>query len=54
MLYADDAGIATHTKEDFQFLMNRLSIACNKFGLIISLSETKILSQRFFMKPSIN
>ena len=28
MLFADDAGVATHTEDGLQFLMNRLSVAC--------------------------
>ena len=37
---ADDAGIATHTVEEVQNLMDRLSVACKEFGLIISLHKT--------------
>ena len=53
MLFADDAGIASHTEEELQHLMNRLSAACKKFGLIISLQKTKILSQGSSVEPSI-
>ena len=53
MLFADDAGIATHTEEELQLLMDRLSAACKEFGLIISLPKTKILSQGSSVKPSI-
>ena len=28
MLFSDDAGIATHTEEELQLLMDRLSAAC--------------------------
>ena len=53
MLFADDAGIVTHTVEDFQLLMDRLSEVCEEFGLIISLPKTKILPQDSSEKPSI-
>ena len=53
MLFADDAGIATHTEEELQLLMDRLSTACKEFGLIISLPKTKILSQGSSTEPSI-
>ena len=53
MLFADDAGIASHTEEELQHLMNRLSAACKKFGLIISLQKTKILSQGSSVEPTI-
>ena len=41
MLFADDAAIAAHTEEELQHLMDRLSLACRDFGLIISLPKTK-------------
>ena len=53
MLFADDAAIAAHTEEELQHLMDRLSSACEEFGLIISLPKTKILSQGSSSKPSI-
>ena len=45
MLIVDDAGIATHTVAELQHLIDRLSVACKEFGLIISLPEKKILSK---------
>ena len=53
MLFADVAGIATHTVEVLQHLIDRLSIRCKEFGLIISLPKTKIMSQGTFEKTSI-
>ena len=51
--FADDAGIATHTEKELQHLLDRLSDACKEFGLIISFPKTKILSQGWSVKPSI-
>ena len=53
LLFADDAGIVTHSAEKLQFLMNRLAVACKDFGLVISLPKTKILSAGCDEKPSI-
>ena len=53
LLFADDAGIATHSESELQFLMDRLSAACKDFGLIISIPKTKILPQGVTEKPSI-
>ena len=44
MLFADEAAIVTHTVEELEHL-ERLSVACKEFGLTISLTKTKILSQ---------
>ena len=53
MLFADDAAIATHTEEELQLLMDRLSQACKDFGLIISLPKTNIVGQVTETKPAI-
>ena len=37
MLFADDAGLASHTQKGLQRLVNCLPHACREFGLIISL-----------------
>ena len=34
MLFADYAGIATHTEEELQPLMDRLSTACKEFSYL--------------------
>ena len=54
MLFADDAALATHTEDDLQQLMDRLSHACKEFGLTISIKETNVMGQGFVMPPSIN
>ena len=53
LLFADDAAIATHSENELQFLMDRLSAACKDFGLIISIPKTKILPQGVAEKPNI-
>ena len=53
MLFADDAAIATHTEQELQLLMDRLSQACKDFGLIISLPKTNIVGQHTETKPVI-
>jgi hypothetical protein len=40
LLYADDADLVAHTEEDMQMIMDKLSGACNVFGLTISLKKT--------------
>ncbi|CAH1252113.1 OBSCN [Branchiostoma lanceolatum] len=45
LLFADDAGLAAHTEQGLQSLMDRFSRACNDFGLIISLKKTEVLGQ---------
>ena len=39
MLFADDAVLVTHTIEDLQQLIDRLSHACKEFGLTISIKK---------------
>lgn len=53
MLFADDAAVTTHTKQELQSLMDRLSRACNDFGLTISLKKTNILGQDTTVPPII-
>ena len=54
MLFADDAALVTHTIEDLQQLMDRLSHACKEFGLTISIKKTKVMGQGIVSPPSIN
>ena len=53
LLFADDAAIATHSENELQFQIDRLSAACKDFGLIISIPKTKILPQGVAEKPNI-
>ena len=45
MLFADDAAIVTHTKEDLQCLMDRFAKSCKEFGLTISIKKTNVMAQ---------
>ena len=53
MLLADDAAVTTHTKQELQALMGRLSQACKDFGLTISLKKTNVLGQDTMELPAI-
>ena len=53
MLFADDAAVATHTKEELQSLMDCFSQACKDFGLTISLKKTNVLGQDTEAPPVI-
>ena len=48
MLFADDAALVTHTMEDLQQLIDRLSHACKEFGLTISINKTKSYGPRHY------
>ena len=54
MLFADDAALVTHTMEDLQQLIDRLSHACKEFGLTISIKKTNVMGQGIVSPPSIN
>lgn len=45
MLFADEAVVATHTQEELQTLMNRISEACKEIGLTISFKKANVLGQ---------
>ncbi|CAH1252458.1 Hypp9298 [Branchiostoma lanceolatum] len=53
LLFADDAGLAAHTEQGIQSLMDRFSRACQDFGLIISLKKTEVLGQNVEAPPAI-
>lgn len=53
LLFADDAALVAHSEEKLQNLINRLSIACDKFGLTISIKKTVVLCQGVSQKPTI-
>ena len=54
MLFADDAALVTHTMEDLQQLIDKLSHACKEFGLTIRIKKTKVMGQGIVSPPSIN
>ena len=45
LLFADDAGVTSHTEQDLQCLIDRFSQACKDFGLTMSLKKTNVPSQ---------
>ena len=53
LLFADNAASTSHSKEDLQHLVDKLSHACKEFGLTISLRKTNILAQGAESSPVI-
>ena len=53
LLFADDAAITTHTQEDLQRLLDRITDACRHFGLTISLANTQVMGQDIQEIPSL-
>ena len=53
MLFADDAALISQSEDGLQELVNRLSIACEHFGLTISLKKTNIMDQGSNVVPNI-
>ena len=51
MLFVDAAAVTSHTM--YEHLMDRISQACNDFGLTISLKKTTVLSQDVGTPPTI-
>ena len=51
LLFADDAALTSHSEEDPQHLVDKLSHACKEFGLTISLRKTNILAQGAVPSP---
>ena len=54
MFFADDAALVTHTMEDLQQLIDKLSHAYKEFGLPIIIKKTKVMGQGIVSPPSIN
>ena len=50
---AEDAGLATHSKEALQRLIDRFHDARPEFGLVISQKNTQIMCQDVSSCPSI-
>ena len=53
VLFADDAAMATHTEEALQRLIDRFALACDDFGLTISIKKTEVMGQGTTAPPSI-
>ena len=54
LLFADDAAIVTHSEDDLQALMDKISSACTAFGLTISIKKTNIMAQGTSTEPEIS
>lgn len=54
ILFADDAAVATHSQDQLQSLMDRFSLACKDFGLILSLKKTNVMGQGTDDQPRIS
>ena len=50
---ADNAALTTYTGETLQWLITRVTEACNELGLTISLKRTKIMGQDVSETPQI-
>ena len=53
LLFADDAALVAHSETKLQNLMDRLSEACDKFGLTISVKKTVVVGQGVPSPPII-
>ena len=53
LLFADDAAIAAHSEIELQRLIDRLSEACDLFGLTISVKKTEVIGQGTDSTPAI-
>ena len=53
LLFAGDVALTSHSEEGLQHLVDKLSHACKKFGLTISLRKTNILAQSAESPPVI-
>ena len=54
LLFADDAALVSHTESGLQDLVSSFSVACNDFGLKISLTKTEIMKQGNVSDPIIS
>ena len=53
VLFTDDAAMGTHMEEALQRLIDRLALACDDFGLTISIKKTEVLGQGTTAPPNI-
>jgi hypothetical protein len=53
-LFADDAALATHTEEVIQRLIDYFALACDEFGLTISIKKTEVMGQKTDSPPRIH
>ena len=53
LLFADDAATAAHSEKELQRLADRLTKACDLFGLTIRVKKTEVIAQRANSPPEI-
>ena len=53
-LFADDAAVHIHTEEKLLQRIQRFIVACEDFGLIISLNKTQVMGQDVDAPPFIS
>ena len=53
LLFADDAAITTHIREDLQQLLHYFSDVCRHFGLTITLAKMQVMGQDIKEKSSL-
>ena len=54
VLFADDTAKAKHTEESLQRLIDCFALACDDFGLTISLKNTVVMGQGTTASPSVH
>ena len=45
LLFADDAALVSHSASSLQCLLNKFSVACYEFALVISTKKTVVMHQ---------
>ena len=53
MIFTDDAAIASHTEQQLQNLMDRVSRACHDISMTISIKKTRVMGQVIEHQPEI-
>uniref|UniRef100_H3AFC1 Reverse transcriptase domain-containing protein n=1 Tax=Latimeria chalumnae TaxID=7897 RepID=H3AFC1_LATCH len=53
LLFADDAAFVFNSPDELQNMMNKFSDACTKFGMVISINKTVVMSQSTNISPKI-
>uniref|UniRef100_H3B828 Reverse transcriptase domain-containing protein n=1 Tax=Latimeria chalumnae TaxID=7897 RepID=H3B828_LATCH len=53
LLFADDAAFVSNSPDELQNMMNKFSDACTKFGMVISIKKTVVMSQGTNISPKI-
>ena len=51
---AEDAAVTTHSEEELQRTIQRLTVACEDSGLTVSLTQIQVVRQDVDAPPSIS